>query len=280
MATKSRTPWWLWPNLLNLDSPILALIWQEQFARIANVDLALGDRLILFCCTWLVYCTDRLLDVINSNTKTETGRHSIHQKKQGAWIGVSILFLVVALILAITQLNTLALLAGGIVFLLTAIHFVATHWIPVLRIRIWPKEWHVGLVFSMGCSLQAWSLQPDSWPNLILPAVGFGVLCAMSCSHITVWEAVTTDRYDSDSLLNAHPKFVHRLSWFDIGLGILCLVTAIAFNQTDIKQALIAIAISAFVLGWIHDRCNQFSANFLRVIADIGLYTPILFFLF
>ena len=81
MATKSRTPWWLWPNLLNLDSPILALIWQEQFARIANVDLALGDRLILFCCTWLVYCTDRLLDVINSNTKTETGRHSIHQKK-------------------------------------------------------------------------------------------------------------------------------------------------------------------------------------------------------
>ena len=40
MASDSRTPWWLWPNLLNLDSPLLAVIWQEQFARISGANLA------------------------------------------------------------------------------------------------------------------------------------------------------------------------------------------------------------------------------------------------
>ena len=66
VASDSPTPWWLWPNLLNLDSPMLAVIWQEQFARIAGVNLAFGDRLLLFCCTWLVYCADRVLDVVDA----------------------------------------------------------------------------------------------------------------------------------------------------------------------------------------------------------------------
>lgn len=280
MAIKFQTPWWLWPNLLNLDSPILALIWQEQFARIAGVNLTISERILLFCCTWLIYCADRMLDVLKSNTKAETGRHKIHQKGQRVWIVISAILLITALFLAFNHLNNLAWMAGGIVFGLTTIHFAATHWLPILRIRIWPKEWHVGIVFSMGCALQVWSLKPDAWLNLILPTLSFGALCAISCSHITVWEVVTADRHNSDSLINAHYRFVNRLSWFDIGLGVLCLVLAVIFNPTEIQKAFIAVAISAFALAWIHDRHNQFSTNLLRTFADIGLYTPILLFLF
>jgi len=29
----------------------------------------------------------------------------------------------------------------------------------------------------------------------------------------------------------------------------------------------------------MHERCNRYSADFLRAMADIGLYTPLLFFL-
>lgn len=235
--------------------------------------------MLLFLCTWLVYCADRLLDALNSEIKTETGRHKIHQKGQKIWLGISAFFLVISLTLAINCLNSLAWIAGVVVFSLTALHFVATHWLPVFRIPIWPKEWHVGVVFSMGCSIQVWSLGPDAWINLILPAFSFGALCAMSCSHITVWEALTDDRNNSDSLLNTRSSFAHRLSWFDIGLGLLCLLFAVVFEQTEAQQAFIAIAISAFALGWFHDRRNQFSTNLLRIIADIGLYTPILFFL-
>ena len=266
--------------MLNLDSPLLAVIWQEQFARIAGVNLNLADRLLLFCCTWLVYCADRVLDAADFDGRAETGRHNIHQKGRLVWLSVSAVMLLIALVSAIIRLNTSAWLAGSGVLALTAIHFAATHWMPVLRTRLWPKEWHVGLVFAAGCSLQVWAVQPSAWPILILPVIGFGALCAMSCSHITTWEVVSADRRDADSLLNAHPWFVRRLSWFDIALGLLALTLAATLGQAEEQQALVAVALSALGLAWLHDRCNRYSAEFLRTMADIGLYTPLLFLLF
>ena len=279
VASDSPTPWWLWPNLLNLDSPMLAVIRQEQFARIAGVNLAFGDRLLLFCCTWLVYCADRVLDVVDADARAETGRHAIHKKGHPVWLSISVVMFITALVIAITRLNASAWLAGGIVFVLTAVHFAATHWWPVLRTRLWPKEWHVGLVFSVGCALQVWAVQPDVWPSLLPAVLGFGALCAMSCSHITTWEVVTADRRDADSLLNAHPWFIRRLSWFDIALGLLALTLAAALGQAEIQKARGSVALSGLGLAWLHDRCNRYSADFLRAMADFGLYTPLLFFL-
>jgi hypothetical protein len=39
-----------------------------------------------------------------------------------------------------------------------------------------------------------------------------------------------------------------------------------------------AVGISALGLAWLHDRCDRFSAEFLRTIADFSLYSPLLFF--
>jgi hypothetical protein len=105
--------------------------------------------------------------------------------------------------------------------------------------------------------------------------LGFGALCAMSCSHITAWEVVTVDRDAPGSLLNAHPLFVRRLSWFDIALGLLAMMAAAAG-----QHAMAAVGISALGLAWLHDRCDRFSGEFLRAMADFGLYSPLLFFAF
>ena len=278
MQLATRTPWWLWPNLLNLDSPLLALIWQEQFARVAGVSVGWGERVLLFCCIWLVYWADRALDAVESGGKTETHRHAIQLRGKVIWLGVSIVVLVVAIVLALTTLNSRAWLGGGAVLVFTVAHFGATHWWPALRNRFWPKEWHVGFVFSVGCALQVWSVAPSVWPSLLLPMFGFGALCAMSCSHITAWEVVTADRDDSGSLLNAHPRFIRRLSWFDITLGLLAMITAAALSQAAEQHAMVAVGISALGLAWLHDRCDRFSAGFLRAMADFSLYSPLLFF--
>ena len=276
----TRTPWWLWPNLLNLDSPLLAVIWQEQFARVAGVSLGWGDRALLFCCTWLVYCADRTLDAVESGGKTETPRHAIQLRGKPIWLGVCAAVLVVALVLAVATLNSRAWLCGGVVLGFTAVHFGATHWWPALRSRFWSKEWNVGFVFSAGCALQVWSVAPGVWPGLLPPVIGFGALCAMSCSHITAWEVLKADRNDPGSLLNAHPVFVRRLSWFDIALGLSALAAAAALGQAAGQHAMAAVGISALGLAWLHDRCDRFSTDFLRVTADFGLYTPLLFFVF
>ncbi|MED5279602.1 MAG: hypothetical protein VYD86_10810 [Verrucomicrobiota bacterium] len=50
-----------------------------------------------------------------------------------------------------------------------------------------------------------------------------------------------------------------------------------ALGQAEIQKALCAVALSARGLAWLHDRCTRYSADFLRTMADIGLYTPLFF---
>lgn len=280
MKLASLIPWWLWPNLLNLDSPLLAVIWQEQFARVAGVSLGWGDRVLLLCCTWLVYCADRALDAAGSGGKTETDRHTIQRRGQPIWLGMSAVVLVVALVLAVSTLNLRAWVGGSVVLAFTVAHFAATHWWPALRSRFWPKEWHVGFVFSIGCALQVWSVAPSAWPSLLLPMLGFGALCALSCSHITAWEQLATDWDDPGSLLNMHPGFVRGLSWFDIALGLVAMMSAAALGDAEGRNTMAAVGISALGLAWLQDRREQYSTEYLRAMADFGLYTPLIFLAF
>ena len=279
MQSEPRTPWWLWPNLLNIDSPLLALIWQEQFARVVGVSLGWSDRALLFFCTWIVYYVDRTMDAAELGEKTETARHAIQRGRRDVWLGVSIGLLLLALGLASVTLNARAWIGGGVLLGLTAVHFGVTHWWPSLRCRFWPKEWHVGLVFSLGCALQVWSVAPSNWSSLLLPVLGFGALCALSCSHITKWEQLALDQNDPDSLLNSHPVFVRRLSWFGIALGLLAL-TAAVFGQATEQHAMVAVGLSALGLAWLDDRREKYSTEYLRIMADFGLYTPLLLFAF
>ena len=62
MKSMGRTPWWLWPNLLSLDAPILAVLWQDFLSHRYAVPLRLPGRLALFLTVWAIYVADRLLD--------------------------------------------------------------------------------------------------------------------------------------------------------------------------------------------------------------------------
>ena len=62
--------------------------------------------------------------------------------------------------------------------------------------------------------------------------------------------------------------------------AIACCPAAAALGQAAVQFALLSVGISALGLAWLHDRCDRFSADFLRVTADFGLYTPLLFFVF
>ncbi|GIT77663.1 MAG: hypothetical protein Ct9H300mP32_0450 [Verrucomicrobiota bacterium] len=162
------------------------------------------------------------------------------------------------------------------VLVFTVAHFGATHWGRPCAIGFGRRNgtlvfffvgWPAGLVRRTKCLVK-----------FAAAGVRLRALCAMSCSHITAWEVVTADRDDPDSLLNAHPRFIRRLSWFDITLGMLAVVAAVALSQAAEQHAMAAVGISALGMAWLHDRCDRFSAGFLRAMADFGLYSPLLFF--
>jgi len=58
------------------------------------------------------------------------------------------------------------------------------------------------------------------------------------------------------------------------------MAAAAAIDQAAGQHAMAAVGISALGLAWLHDRCDRFSTDFLRITADFGLYTPLLFFVF
>ena len=84
-----RIPLWLWPNLLSLDAPIVAVVWLAMFARTWRVDfLQWESYLALGLATWVIYVVDRLLDVklLHSDDPRLGERHGFlkrHQKKLG-----------------------------------------------------------------------------------------------------------------------------------------------------------------------------------------------------
>ena len=63
MASKfeeDSAPLWLWPNLLSLDAPLVAVLWQGFLAYRFSLPLRPAGRLVLGLTVWAIYFLDRL----------------------------------------------------------------------------------------------------------------------------------------------------------------------------------------------------------------------------
>lgn len=83
---RRAVPWWLWPNVLSLDAPLVAVAWQRYFTHVSW-----GASVALFCAVWVVYITDRLLDARRSPTVVSTFRHAFY-KEHGFAAGLMLAF--------------------------------------------------------------------------------------------------------------------------------------------------------------------------------------------
>src|SRR4051812_25331299 len=80
MRMPVRTPAWLWLNLLSLDAPIVALVWQDLAARSFGHPLRPAARIVLGLTVWAVYLADRLLDVRAPGAGQNTARHHFYRR--------------------------------------------------------------------------------------------------------------------------------------------------------------------------------------------------------
>src|SRR5689334_9431948 len=91
---------WLWPNLLSLDAPIVAVLWQALLAQRYNIPLRTPGRVALFLTVWAIYIADRLLDVRRPAATAESARHRFYRRHQ--MFATALLGLLLATVLAIT----------------------------------------------------------------------------------------------------------------------------------------------------------------------------------
>ncbi|MEO8097316.1 MAG: hypothetical protein ABI811_06400 [Acidobacteriota bacterium] len=250
----SGTRVWLWPNLLSLDAPVVALLWQLLFVRCFHASLGFPVAMLLGMSVWLIYAADRMLDAWRGADLQ--ARHQFYRRH---WRGVAViwfaLFLVCAWI-AWTSLSSATLGRGSLLAAAAGLYLVAVHAFPKIWRRPGWKEASVSVLFALGASLAAWSAIA-SWSDILSIAL-FCVLCWMNCTTIEDWEQGRPARGAV------------------LGLAVVVAVMAVVMSG---NRPVLACAETASACGLVFlDRYWwRLSPDQLRVLADVALLTPILF---
>ncbi len=89
-APAKPTPWWLWPHVLSLEAPLVAVLWQRALAHAHGIQLTplLDVGLALAC--WVIYVIDRTLDTFAVKSVGELdARHAFyHRYRRVVMLGV------------------------------------------------------------------------------------------------------------------------------------------------------------------------------------------------
>ena len=251
--TARPVPFWLWPNLLCLDAPIVALVWQDFLARCFSVPLLPQGRLTLMLTVWAIYLGDRLLDVRTLAQGAETGPHRFCREHRRAVTALLIAVLIANLTVCLVWVRRPVLWNGMAVFAGVAVYFEA---FPVRRLSgIWKPLAAAGL-FTLGVFLIAWTRLGEAGRMLAWPAIAFGVLCLANLLLIQAWE---------------------RREWHRArALGGVMAVLAAVCLLAQMSLWYLAVALAAAGLATLAFLGNRLGRDARRVMADAVLLSPLL----
>lgn len=200
-------PWWLWPHLLSLNAPLVAVTWQHWWARAAGSRVPWVHVVLLGAGVWLIYLADRLADTATDATPGhDTARHAFYRRHRRATMTVALVAFLGLAWIALEFLPTGQLIAGLGLLTLAGVYFWVVHG---REHRVWtrflPKEAAVGGMFVIGTAFffLGGATPPSAGWWAVLPM--FGALCFLNCAFITKWERTASDLRDAASLLNAFP---------------------------------------------------------------------------
>ena len=272
---RKAIPWWLWPNVLNLDAPLVAVVWQEMFARVVGAQLGAEHRWLIFLAVWQVYFVDRWLDS-RRDPKIQTDRHRFHGRIGAIGWGVEAAAFVASIVLAIRCLNQDGWVGAAVLLALSGVCFTMTH---VGRSRWYfalPKELWIGSIFACGCALQPWTLAADRPEWLPWCVLAFGILCFLNCAAITFWENRIEDRENPRSLLNRWPGFRRSFPVVCGALGLFAYRLG-GLYPDDMAWFAVALAVVLGALGLmvLNRLYAPGRARALCAMADVVLMAPL-----
>jgi len=257
---------WLWPNLLSLDAPVVAVLWQVLFARCFHAGVNALAAVVLVLAVWLIYAADRVLDAWSQ--KGGMPRHEFYRRHWRAVLPVWTLALAIAGWLAWTRLPALLFRQGMVLLAAVALYFAAVHVLPAALRRAWPKEAAVAVLFALGASLAAWNHLRSAEDALSI--LLFCCLCWVNCFAIEYWERVGTTQPFANGELST-------TAW-PVGIAAMCVGIAALILLHQHRPVLSgAEAASALGLALLDRGRHRFTADALRVLADVALLSPILF---
>lgn len=277
--TRHRPPFWLIPNLLSLDAPLVALAWMYILARTWRVDYhPWQPYLALGLAVWGIYAADRLLDsMLRGGTDHLPLRHEVHRRLRRVLVVLVPAALLAALAIALRTLP-FAIFAYGLVgAVLVGGYFALTVFGGGRGEIPYAKNLLGGMAFAFGTATGAhvYVFPDDVFSLLRSPEmISFGLLCSLNITAIDLWEhsrrTIDPDVAASDELSLTLPLVLLA--------GFALLFALRADSVSPLRPFYIAILVAAAALLGVNRIQHRFSADALRVAADVCLLAPWLYF--
>jgi len=282
-----RLPLWLYPNLLSLDAPLVAVLWLWVFGRIWRADyLPAPAYLVLGLAVWAIYIFDRLFDASLRSGSPDMleERHHFHTRHKRAFVVCGIVAAVSALLLTLValpiQIFSYGIFGGLLVLMFFGLNIFSSQKKGEVE---YGKNVVAGFAFSYGTALGAHVFVP-TLGNIgirfldlaITPEVMvFGVLCIVNIIAIDVWEY---SLQTSDIEERAKAELSITLPLASLGLAsVIFALLAKCDEQSEnvVRYFYISILVGSALL-YILGRCrNRFSGAQLRVLADVAVIVPV-----
>jgi hypothetical protein len=264
---------WLWPNLLSLDAPLVAVVWQLLFAGCLRVHLSPVIVVLLACGSWTIYALDRVLDVARPESRLEPGeRHRFYERH---WRAFTILLCLVGIASGVAALTILPapVRRGGLLLCVLVVLYLAIVHSFGGRLRQWfPKEYAVGALFAAGVTLPFWSRMRHADPIELIAFALFGLACQINTVAIEYWESLERGRKDVSP---ATRWLGQRLIGVAAALSATAAALFIGLRSSPFAPAFAAVSLSATGFAWIASTRGRVPLDLSCILMDGVLLSPL-----
>jgi hypothetical protein len=268
-------PPWLWPNLIGLDAPAVAVAWQWLFARVFGADLPPVFHLILGLSVWCIYLADRLYDSTRAPaTGALTDRLRFTRSHFATLSAITAAAAAANLFLIIRHVPRSLIITGLITAGLLGVYYLIRLRGNARLASALPREILCGMIFALGCVIAPHDFLANGggW-DYVFATILLGLVCSANCLLISVWEKEEDNACKTRSIATSPSRLIPHLA--KALTGLILLAAAMAFFGP--WQIHLAVCFSALCLRVMLRFEKHLSQQSLRVLADAVLLSPLLF---
>jgi len=265
---------WQWPNILSLDAPLIAVLWQVLLMQSLGVRVNRMEPLVLALSVWFLYIADQLLDALQPETGEWLPVRKLFYRRYfraASAVGMSLALLILPLAYFLLRPSTFH---GGLELAVAVIlYFCVIHAAPLRWRGFWPREAAVALLFALGTFLAVWFAGGKRNESLAGPTLLFALLCWANCAAIETWEwQFAGERAGSPP--GASTRWTGRHLGLT-GMGIIFAAGGAQLAALAPLEFTLACAASGGALSLLALFRSRLPADMVSVAANLALCSPL-----
>lgn len=268
--------WWQWPTVLSLDAPAVAILWQWQLARAAQVTLNWHHAFILGSSVWLAYAADRWIEGWRFKPgQVRTQRHAFYVRHRWPVAVLWMIIFTLAVVFSLLWLTRREFFAGLLLLAPVLLYLLSHQFLH--RHHPWraPKELCVAVLIAGGSAVFIVAQPSFHHAGFTAPLALFSLLCLANCALISFWEREIDTAHGQTSLALQYRQsqpLARLLPWF---LAVLAFALALATQMATTRTALFCAGVSGLLLGCLDLVQTRLGWQKARVLVDFALLTPL-----